>query len=33
MDPTVGRVLDLAESTFAQLADPSVGILQVQLTW
>jgi rare lipoprotein A (peptidoglycan hydrolase) len=33
MDPSTGRVVDLAESTFAQLADPSTGVIQVRLTW
>ncbi len=28
-----GRILDLAEATFAQLADPSVGVIQAQIQW
>jgi rare lipoprotein A len=28
-----GRVIDLDRATFAQLADPSVGIIQVRITW
>lgn len=32
-DPSTGRVLDLSESSFAQLADPSVGVIEVRLTW
>lgn len=31
--PSTGRVLDLSESSFAQLADPSVGVIEVRLTW
>jgi rare lipoprotein A (peptidoglycan hydrolase) len=30
---TPGRVIDLSEATFSQLADPSVGIIDVRLTW
>ncbi|MHB8682011.1 MAG: septal ring lytic transglycosylase RlpA family protein [Acidimicrobiales bacterium] len=30
---STGRILDLAEATFAQLADPSVGVIEVRLTW
>lgn len=32
-DPSTGRVLDLSEASFAQLADPSVGVIEVRLTW
>ena len=32
-DPSSGRVLDLAEATFAELADPSVGVIEVRLSW
>jgi rare lipoprotein A len=28
-----GRIIDLDKSTFAQLADPSSGIIQVRITW
>jgi rare lipoprotein A (peptidoglycan hydrolase) len=28
-----GRIIDLDRSTFAQLADPSAGIIQVRITW
>jgi rare lipoprotein A len=28
-----GRIIDLDRATFAQLADPSVGIIQVHITW
>ncbi|HUY63405.1 MAG TPA: septal ring lytic transglycosylase RlpA family protein [Acidimicrobiales bacterium] len=28
-----GRVIDLAEATFAKLADPSTGLIEVRLTW
>jgi rare lipoprotein A (peptidoglycan hydrolase) len=28
-----GRILDMAEPTFAQLADPSVGVIEVRVTW
>ena len=28
-----GRIIDLDRATFAQLADPSVGIIQVRITW
>ncbi len=28
-----GRVIDLAEDAFAQLADPSVGVIDVRLSW
>jgi rare lipoprotein A (peptidoglycan hydrolase) len=31
--PSTGRVIDLSEATFAQLADPSVGVIEVRLTW
>ncbi|HLI74659.1 MAG TPA: RlpA-like double-psi beta-barrel domain-containing protein [Acidimicrobiales bacterium] len=31
--PNPGRVIDLSESTFSQLADPSVGVIEVRLTW
>jgi len=30
---TTGRVIDLSESTFSQLASPSVGVVEVRLTW
>jgi rare lipoprotein A (peptidoglycan hydrolase) len=30
---TPGRVIDLAQATFSQLADPSVGIVEVRLAW
>ena len=30
---TPGRVLDLAQATFSQLASPSVGVIEVRLTW
>ena len=32
-DPSSGRVLDLAEATFAELADPSVGVIEVRVSW
>jgi rare lipoprotein A len=32
-DPSTGRVLDLSEASFAQLADPSQGVIEVRLTW
>ena len=32
-DPSTGRVLDLSESSFAQLADPSQGVIEVRLDW
>lgn len=32
-DPSTGRVLDLSEASFSQLADPSVGVIEVRLTW
>jgi len=28
-----GRIIDLDKGTFAQLADPSAGIIQVRITW
>jgi len=28
-----GRVIDLSEATFSQLADPSQGVIEVRLTW
>lgn len=28
-----GRIIDLSEGTFAQLADPSTGVIEVRLTW
>jgi rare lipoprotein A len=28
-----GRIIDLDRATFAQLADPSAGIIQVRITW
>jgi rare lipoprotein A len=28
-----GRIIDLSESTFAQLAPPSTGVIQVRITW
>ena len=28
-----GRIIDLAESTFAQIADPSQGVIQVKIVW
>jgi rare lipoprotein A len=28
-----GRIIDLDRGTFAQLADPSAGIIQVRITW
>ena len=28
-----GRIIDLDRATFAQLADPSTGIIQVRITW
>jgi len=28
-----GRIIDLAESTFSQIADPSRGVIQVKITW
>jgi rare lipoprotein A (peptidoglycan hydrolase) len=28
-----GRVVDLSEATFSQLADPSSGLIEVRLTW
>jgi rare lipoprotein A (peptidoglycan hydrolase) len=30
---TPGRVLDMAEATFSQLASPSVGVIEVRLSW
>ncbi len=32
-DPASGRVLDLSESGFAALADPSEGVIEVTLSW
>jgi rare lipoprotein A (peptidoglycan hydrolase) len=32
-DPASGKVLDLAEATFAELADPSAGVIEVTLSW
>jgi rare lipoprotein A (peptidoglycan hydrolase) len=32
-DPSTGRVLDMAEATFAQLADPAVGVIEVRVSW
>jgi rare lipoprotein A (peptidoglycan hydrolase) len=32
-DPDTGRILDLSEATFSQLADPSVGVVEVRATW
>ncbi|HZU80015.1 MAG TPA: septal ring lytic transglycosylase RlpA family protein [Acidimicrobiales bacterium] len=31
--PSTGRVIDLSEATFAQLANPSQGVIEVRLTW
>jgi peptidoglycan lytic transglycosylase len=28
-----GRIIDLDRGTFAQLADPSTGVIQVRITW
>jgi rare lipoprotein A (peptidoglycan hydrolase) len=28
-----GRIIDLDRTTFAQLADPSAGVIQVRITW
>jgi rare lipoprotein A (peptidoglycan hydrolase) len=28
-----GRIIDLDRSTFAQLADPSAGVIEVRITW
>jgi rare lipoprotein A len=28
-----GRIIDLDRGTFAQLSDPSVGVIQVRITW
>jgi rare lipoprotein A len=28
-----GRILDMDRSTFAQLADPGTGVIQVRITW
>jgi rare lipoprotein A (peptidoglycan hydrolase) len=28
-----GRVIDMSEQTFSQLADPSVGLIQVTVSW
>ena len=28
-----GRIIDLDKSTFAQLADPGAGVIQVRITW
>jgi rare lipoprotein A (peptidoglycan hydrolase) len=28
-----GRVIDMSEQTFAQLADPSVGLIEVSVRW
>lgn len=28
-----GRIIDLAEQTFSQLADPSSGVIEVRVTW
>lgn len=33
MDASTGRVLDLSEATFAQLADPSAGVIEVRVSW
>jgi rare lipoprotein A (peptidoglycan hydrolase) len=33
MDASSGRVLDMAEATFAELADPSVGVIEVRVSW
>jgi hypothetical protein len=30
---TPGRVLDMAQATFSQLASPSVGVIEVRLSW
>jgi rare lipoprotein A (peptidoglycan hydrolase) len=30
---TLGRVLDLAQGTFSQLASTSVGVIGVRLSW
>jgi rare lipoprotein A len=27
------RIIDLSESTFSQLAPPSVGVIEVRITW
>jgi len=28
-----GRIIDLSEQTFSQLTDPSVGIIEVRISW
>ena len=28
-----GRIIDLDRGTFAQLADPGAGVIQVRITW
>ena len=33
MDASTGRVLDLSEATFSQLADPSAGVIEVRVSW
>ena len=33
MDSSTRRVLDLSEGSFAQLADPSQGVIEVRLDW
>jgi len=33
MDPSTGRVLDMSEGSFAKIADPSQGVIEVRLTW
>jgi len=28
-----GRIIDLSEETFSQIASPSTGVIEVQITW
>jgi rare lipoprotein A len=28
-----GRIIDLSEQTFSQLADPSSGVIEVRISW
>ncbi|HUC38493.1 MAG TPA: septal ring lytic transglycosylase RlpA family protein [Acidimicrobiales bacterium] len=28
-----GRIIDLSEETFSQIADPSTGVIEVQISW
>jgi rare lipoprotein A (peptidoglycan hydrolase) len=30
---TPGRVIDLSQAVFSQLASPSVGVIEVRLDW